>query len=302
MTPYRGLLPFGESESGWFFGRDADVQRLVEKLKSTQFLAVVGPSGSGKSSLALAGLLPALRAGAVPDSDRWIFETIHPGSRPLESLASALLAIDPSLHSSQVLEELQGSDAAFSLRAAAIGRRVLLTVDQAEEVFTLGAGEQAARFFGNLLHAAVPGGPCTVVLTMRADFWSRAAELPAFAQAISAHQYLVGPLDPTALRQVIEQPALLAGLTIQPGLVDVVLDDVADQPGALPLLEHALLEVWERRQDGVLTVEAYAETGGVQGALAARAENIWHSFSPESQTAPLATSCCASRSRGRART
>ena len=284
--PYRGLLPFGESDSQWFFGRDADVQRLIEKLKSSQFLAVLGPSGSGKSSVTMAGLLPALRRGDVPGSHRWAYVTLTPGPRPLESLVSALLELRPELPGPTVLSELGASDAALSLRLGHGDRRLVVTVDQAEEVFTLGHDRLTVeRFFGNLLHASAPGGPCTVILTMRADYYARAATLPALAQTLGAHQYLVGPLDRDGLRQVIEQPALAAGLTLGPGLVDVVLDDVVDQPGALPLLEHALLEVWERRQGTLLTVDAYTATGGVRGALAARAEDIWSSFTGAEQDA-----------------
>ena len=113
---------------------------------------------------------------------------------------------------------------------------------------------------------------------MRADFYPHAAAYPVFAQAVSTHQYLVGPLGRDELRQVIEQPALAAGLALQPGLVEVVLDDVESEPGALPLLEHALLELWERRQADTLTLAAYAETGGVAGAVSTRADQIWASF------------------------
>ena len=123
------------------------------------------------------------------------------------------------------------------------------------------------RFFGNLLHASTPDGPCTVIITMRADFYPHAAAYPTFAQAVSTHQYLVGPLGRDDLRQAIEQPALAVGLALQPGLVEVVLDDVEREPGGLPLLEHALMELWTRRQADTLTLAAYAELGGVAGAV-----------------------------------
>ena len=284
ICPYRGLLPFREGDSALFFGRDRDVQRLVEKLKTSRFLAVVGPSGSGKSSVTLAGLIPALRAGALPGSEAAAIVTFKPGPRPLESLTAAILEVVPTLAAPALLEELRASDTSLSLRVRAAGAPVVLVVDQAEEAFTLCRDPtDRARFFGNLLHASTPDGPCIVVVTIRADFYPHAAAYPTFAQALATHQYLLGPLDRDELRQVIEQPALAAGLALQPGLVEVVLEDVAKEPGALPLLEHALLELWERRQGGMLTLAAYAETGGVAGAVSTRADEIWSSFSATEQ-------------------
>ena len=286
VCPYRGLLPFREADGRWFFGRDGDVQRLLEKLKSSQFLAVLGPSGSGKSSLTMAGVLPALRVGAVSGSESWSIVTCTPGAHPLEALAGVIVEVVPQLSTGMLLDELSSTDAALGVRMRSVRQRVVVVVDQAEEAFALCPDPSArARFFANLVHASARQGPCTVIVTMRADFYPHAAAYPIFAQAVSAHQYLVGPLSREGLRQVIEQPALVAGLRTQPGLVDVVLDDVESEPGALPLLEHTLLELWERRQDNMLTLAGYAETGGVAGALAKRADQIWASFSPTEQTA-----------------
>jgi WD40 repeat protein len=285
-VPYRGLRSFREEDHRWFFGRDRDIQRLVEKLKRRQFLAVVGPSGSGKSSVTLAGLLPRLRAGAVPGSESWAIVTLTPGARPLEALAAAVLQVHPGLPAPAVLSELATGDTALSVRMRGGDQTVALVVDQVEETFTQCEDIEARRrFFGNLLQASAMGGPCTVVITMRADFYPHAADYPALAQALANHQYLVGPLDRDAIRQVIEQPARLAGLSLQQGLVDAIVRDVGVEPGTLPLMEHTLFELWERRRGRTLTLDALAEVGGVAGAVSQRADQIWESFTPEEQTA-----------------
>jgi len=288
VCPYQGLQTFDEEHSEFFFGRDADIQRLVEKLKSSRFLAVLGPSGSGKSSLVRAGLVPALRQGALPGSESWTIRVITPGAHPLTAVAAQLLR----LHSDQAMQStVDGLSAdertlhhAVSLALANRhpAERLVWVVDQAEEIFTLCRDEQErARFFDNLLYAvAVPGGQCVVVLTLRADFYAKTAAYPELGQQMATQQFLVGPLDEEGLRQAIEEPARRVGLDLEPGLAGTILDDIALEPGALPLLEHALLELWERRRGTVLTLEGYRESGEVDGALSKRAEAIFTSFSP----------------------
>jgi DNA-binding beta-propeller fold protein YncE len=285
VTPYRGLQAFDEEHAEFFFGRDADVQRLLEKLKATSFLAVLGPSGSGKSSLARAGLVPALRREAHAVSQGWTLATFRPGAHPLDTLAGHLLSLYPELAAAAVRDQLAADPRTLRLlssRPPAGGTRLLCLVDQCEEVFTLCRDEEERRFFLlNLLHAAAAEGPATVLLTLRADFYARCAAYPLLAQQLAAHQFLVGPMDEEGLRQVIEEPVRLVGLELEAGLVDTILEDVQHQPGALPLLEHALLELWERRRGGMLTLEAYRESGGVEGALAKRADAILASLAPD---------------------
>ncbi len=158
-------------------------------------------------------------------------------------------------------------------------------MDQLEELFTLcqDDGERAA-FLGNLMYAAtIPGGRTVVVAAMRADFYARLAEHPELRSLVAAQQVLLGPLDARGLRRAIEQPAQRAGLELEPGLTRRILTDVADRPGTLPLMEHLLLEVWQRRRGRTLTLEAYAASGGVEGALARRANAIYGGMSPERQ-------------------
>ena len=290
VCPYRGLQTFDEEHAEFFFGRESDVQRLVEKLKASPYLAIVGPSGSGKSSLARAGLVPALRAGALAGSESWAIATLRPGPHPLDTLAAETVALHPDLRAPRVRDDLTADARTLRLlfsRSASIGGesvRFCFLVDQGEEVFTLCRDEhERALFLANLVNASAADGPVSVILTLRADFYARLAAYPELAQQV-AHQYLVGPLGASELREAIAEPAHQVGLELESGLVDQILDDVGDEPGTLPLLEHTLFELWQRRRGRMLTLEAYRETGGVEGALAKRADAIYASLEPEAQT------------------
>ncbi len=282
VTPYRGLEVFEEEHADFFFGRDADVQRLLEKLKTTRFLAVLGASGSGKSSLVRAGVVPALRTAD------WSIAVMRPGAHPLEALAANLVRVGAGVSMHETLDALATDPRTLHLAAtlALVEQpRLLLVVDQFEEVFTLCRDEDERRaFFANLLYAAtIPDGKACVLVAMRADFYHRNSAYPELAQQLAAEQYLVSPLQLDGLRQAVEEPARRVGLTFEPGLVDTIVEDVAEQPGGLPLLEHALLELWRRRAGGTLTLAGYRETGGVEGAIAKRAEQIFEAFEPEQQ-------------------
>jgi WD40 repeat protein len=285
VSPYRGLEVFEEEHAEFFFGRDADVQRLLEKLKGSRFLAVLGASGSGKSSLVRAGLVPALRHGAPSGEKRCEIAILRPGAHPLETLAAQLARLHGGRAMQHTLDALAGDSRTLHLAGSLAlaerpGTRLLLFVDQFEEVFTLCRDErERTAFFANLLYAAtIPDGGTVVLLAMRADFYDRCGAYPELAQQLAAAQYLVSPLRPDGLRHAVEEPARLAGLAFEPGLVATILEGVADQPGALPLLEHALFELWRRRSGGMLTLAGYRESGGVQGAIAKRAEEVFESL------------------------
>jgi formylglycine-generating enzyme required for sulfatase activity/energy-coupling factor transporter ATP-binding protein EcfA2 len=289
--PYRGLQTFEEQHAAFFFGREADTQRLLEQLRASRFLAVLGSSGSGKSSLVRAGLVPALRAGGLAGSDRWRVRVIRPGARPLAALAAELLDLRARGAMTQTLDEMAHDSRALhlavelSLARERPDARVLLVVDQFEEVFTLCRSEtERAATLDNLVHATtIPGGRTVVVLTMRADWYPRLAAYPLLAQLAQARQALVGALGEDALRLVITEPAARAGLDLEAGLVDTILDDVRGEPGGLPLLEHALLETWERRVGATLTLEGYRASGGVRDSLCARAEQVFTQLAPTEQ-------------------
>ncbi len=291
VCPYRGLETFDEEHAEFFFGREAVVQRALEKLKGARFLAVVGASGSGKSSLVRAGVIPALRAGRLEGSSAWQIRVMVPGAQPLTTLAAHLTRLNANGGIVRTLDELGRDQRTLHLAGAALlvdrpaSERIVWVVDQGEEIFTLCRDErERSQFLANLLYAAsAPDGRTSVIVTLRADFYARLAAYPEIAQAVASHQFLVGPMDRDDLRRVIEEPARRAGLAIDPGLVDTILDDVAHSPGALPLLEHALLELWNRGGGRRLTFEDYRASGGVDGALSQAADDLYASFSPAQQ-------------------
>ena len=281
--PYRGLDVFEEKHARFFFGRKAQVDwllshRLTPMAESShvqRFLAILGPSGSGKSSLARAGLIPALRSGKISGSEIWPVTILRPGAQPLEALAGAVETAGETSGGAiydRIADQQNGERSLHRAIHLTLGEpsragRLVVLVDQFEEVFTLCADESARRaFIANLLHAAtVVGGPTLVLLTMRVDFLGKCAAYPDLAAALSDGQELVGPMSEDELRLAIERPAELAGCALEQGLTDLLLQDVQGQAGALPLLEYTLLEIWNRRQGRRLTVAAYKELGGVQG-------------------------------------
>lgn len=291
--PYRGLEMFDEPHARFFFGREAVTQYLVETLRSTRFLAVIGPSGSGKSSIVRAGLLPRIRRGALPFSDHWRYCIIKPGGHPLEELAVSLADMKQQAHVQSLLKSLEADERELHLEVRLMLRgqpketRVCLVVDQFEELFTLCENRvERLHFIDTLRYAAtVMGGQTVVLCTMRADFMARAAEYPSLAEILSAYQFIISPMDEADLRRVIEEPAQLVGSGFEKGLVDDILQDTGYAPGALPLLEHALLQLWEQRHgDNTMTLQTYREIGGVQGALAKRADDTFATLSFAQQT------------------
>jgi WD40 repeat protein/energy-coupling factor transporter ATP-binding protein EcfA2 len=291
VCPYRGLQTFDEEHAQYFYGRDGDIQRVIEKLKATRFLAVVGPSGSGKSSLVRAGVIPAIKKGVLHESDTWAVRVFTPGARPLTALAANLLRLYPQESMNKTLDQLNEDERTLHL-SVSLGlsgqpqtARTVLLIDQFEEIFTLCHDErERQQFLANLLYAAfIPDGQTIILLTLRADFYHKCAAYPELSSRLSAQQFLVSLMSAENLRQAIEEPAWHTGLEFEQGLVETILSDVENQPGALPLLEHALLELWERRRGTMLTLEAYRESGGVEGAIAKRADTIYNSLSVEQQ-------------------
>jgi WD40 repeat protein len=288
--PYRGLEAFDEQHAALFFGREDDTRRLCERLSAARFVAVLGPSGSGKSSIVKAGLIPALREDALAHSAGWTIRSMTPGAGPLTGLAAQVSHVASGESMQRTLDGLAADRRTLdqAIASALADRptkdRVVLVVDQLEELFTLCRDEnERAAFLGNLTYAAtIPGGRTIVVVTLRADFYYRCAPYAALRNALALQHVLIGPLGDEGLRRAIEEPAWAAGLTLEPGLVDTIVADVGDRPGTLPLLQHVLLQVWQRRRGRLLTVEAYRESGGVQGALAKHADAVYNELS-ESQ-------------------
>jgi WD40 repeat protein len=300
-SPYLGLLTFQESHADLFFGRDALIADLLERVRRAPFLGVLGASGSGKSSVVRAGLLPMLKSGGLPGSETWRYITFKPGARPLDALAVELAKLQGG-DLSQALNlsmQLAESDRALLfaielLLDRAAGQRLVLVIDQFEEVWTQMPLEEEARsafvkqqqlpFIQRLLTAlTMPDTPLMVILTMRIDFLHRVTDEPALANAISEHNVIVSPMTAAELREMIVRPVELAGGDFEPGLVDELVEH--GQRGALPLLEYTLAELWkEREANGMMTWEAYRALGGVEGALAARADALLgEHYNPEQQ-------------------
>src|SRR6266536_5875390 len=301
-NPYKGLRAFTRDDAADFFGRDALIEELagtIERFLSAEkptapasrLLTVIGPSGSGKSSVVMAGLLPGLQKSALPGSEAWVYlDPVAPGKRPLESL---ILAFAPRLpeRSLQAIRHDLEDDSARGLHLLATqlvkrpGVKVVLTIDQFEELFTQTLSEQERQHFIDLLVAAVtePRGPLIVLLTLRADFYDRPMHYLQLSQLIEAHHTSVLPMNPHELRAVIEQPAILPDvqLLFEGNLVGDLLFEAQGQAGALPLLEFTLDQLFHLREGHWLTRKAYQQIGGVKGALAKHAESTYTSLPSE---------------------
>jgi WD40 repeat protein len=280
--PYKGLESFQPEDAGYFFGREELVAHLLARLAESPFLAVIGGSGSGKSSLLRAGVVPALWAGALPHSKDWVLRIMTPGREPLEELAMRVSLLQ-GLASGSLLADLRADPRHLGLavRQALLDApepvRVVLVIDQLEELFTLGRSDEERQLFLEALLGAVAQGDgrAVVVAAVRADFYGRLAGYAAFAAAVRDNQVLVSAMSDLELKRAIEQPASAAGLSTEPGLAEVMVQDLAGEPGALPLLSHALLETWKRRRGRTLTVAGYLESGGVREAIARTADRVF---------------------------
>jgi WD40 repeat protein/class 3 adenylate cyclase len=308
--PFKGLQYFDEKDSDLFFGRELLIAKLVDRLRETKFLSVIiGASGSGKSSLVRAGLIPALKKGQPliggikpPEgSAGWIVHVITPTAHPLQALATELTRESESVTAAATLiDDLMQDPRSLTLFLARQHpkQHTLLVLDQFEELFTLCRDEfEREAFIDNLLTTLTPSplrpspdgrgvggeGKITLILTLRADFYAHLAQYPELREAVAKQQEYIGPMTTDELRSAIEEPAKRGHWAFEPGLVDLILRDVGDEPGALPLLSHALLETWKRRAGHTLTLKGYADAGGVRGAIAHTAESVYQNLSSEEQ-------------------
>lgn len=283
-SPYVGLASFQEQDADRFFGREKLTQQLVARVETSRFVVIAGPSGSGKSSLARAGLIPALKRGALAGSERWLYETLAPGRHPLAELGRVVASLTKELKAGDDLEREGRTDATRLHRwlETALGdqrgRRAILLVDQFEETFTQVADESERAAFLNLLvyAATAENGRVTIVCATRSDFIGNWAAYPNLNAQLSYGVNQIPPMQPDELVSAIARPALQVGLRIDPELVKQILDDMRDAPGALPLMQFALQDLFEyaRSKGGVLalTRDDYLERGGLQKALARHAD------------------------------
>ncbi|MDH4116700.1 MAG: protein kinase [Acidimicrobiia bacterium] len=280
-NPYRGLRAFGEDDAGRFYGRERLVERLITRLGSTgaqgRFVVLVGPSGSGKSSVVRAGVVPALREGAVTGSDRWFIVSMSPGRRPFEALEDALrsIAVSPPV---DLLEQLlnHGISNAVRLLIPDPSAQLVVVVDQLEELFSHAAPADANAFMTALADTAGDRyAGVKVIATLRADFYDHPLRHTEFGELVRLGTEVITPMNAEELERAITAPAAEVGVPFESGLVAVIASDMAGQPTALPLMQYALTELFERRSGSVITTSAYRELGGVSAALARRADALY---------------------------
>ncbi|MBP5977102.1 CHAT domain-containing protein, partial [Brasilonema sp. CT11] len=290
-NPYQGLSAFGEEDAAFFFGRDTFVNSLVQATRSQSLVAVIGPSGSGKSSVVFAGLIPQLRG-----EGNWVIESFRPGNQPFYQLASALVRqLEPEIGETEKLRAAAGLAADIqqgkvtlqqvvsSIRELNSDKRLLLFADQFEELYTLCQKEEQERFTDILLEA-IHQKILTLVFTLRADFYGYVLSYRPFRDALQEFTpQLVSSMSREELQAAIALPAQKLEVQFEEQLQERILDDVGREPGNLPLLEFALTRLWSKQENRLLTHQAYTEIGGVKKALANHAEQIYRQLSPTEQ-------------------
>lgn len=283
--PYLGLDAFREGSRQYFFGRQQLSETLIEHLHKQKLLAVVGASGSGKSSLVRAGLIPALRAGRVPGSENWVYyPPTLPGANPLLALARVLkpAGVDEKWDERTAEAALRDPGHFVSVIAAQTKSWAVIVIDQFEEIFTLCQDDAVRRAFSAGLLRLLDAGH-VIIVTMRTDFEARIALLPELQPRFEAAVVSVTPLSAAELREAILAPASLVGLKFEEGVVNALVEDILGEPAGLPLLQFTLLKLWEHRDHNRVTWEAYKRLGGGRKALAKAADEFFDRLIQEDQ-------------------
>jgi WD40 repeat protein len=287
LCPYLGLDSFHEANQSIFFGRERLVSELVRKLKTVRFLAVLGSSGSGKSSLVRAGLIPALKQHSPSGDAAWIYlPPMVPGSNPLANLVRLVMPNTGALQlQAEIHRLLQKPARLIQLMSEHFDKNVVLVVDQFEEVFTLCTDEETRHCFVDSLIELSQRADAQdrVIVTMRSDFESQIVRLSNLQPSFEQAAVRITPLNASELREAIEAPAARIGLKFEEGVVDSLLNDTLGEPAALPLLQFTLLKLWEHRECNRITWEAYKKLGGGRQALARSADEFYSRLIPEEQ-------------------
>jgi DNA-binding SARP family transcriptional activator/tRNA A-37 threonylcarbamoyl transferase component Bud32/WD40 repeat protein len=287
VNPYKGLRAFQESDAEDFRGRDRLIDRLLHQLAEPgpagRLVAAVGPSGSGKSSLVRAGLIPRIRTGAIAGSDTWFVTTMIPGPRPFDELEAALnrIAVAPTAGLAETMSATpRGITRAVNSTVPDETSELLLVIDQFEELFTLADEASRAAFLDGLVTAVTdPRARLRVVATIRADHWHRPLQHPELAQLLETSAITVTPMVADELERAIVDPARSMGVSFEAGLVADIVAEVHDQPGALPLMQYLLTELFDEREAGLMELDTYRRLGGVAGGLARRADDLYNESS-----------------------
>ena len=286
ICPYMGLNAFSTEDDKYFYGREILNQQLIYQTKNAPFIAVVGASGSGKSSLIQAGLIPALRQGKqIPNSEKWLIKTLRPGKNPLQAINNYQLSINNYYQEDKKSPPLSPENFVYWLRTLPQPMLVLV-IDQFEELFTLASIEENKKFLEIVISGVkYASDRFKLIITLRADFITSCLEIPDLTKLLQNSSLLVPPqLNEDDYRRVIIKPAEQVGLKVEPELVEVLLRDLDNSVGDLPLLEFVLEKLWQHRQQGELTLKIYQEKlGGIKGALERSCQAIYQSLSPESQ-------------------
>jgi WD40 repeat protein/serine/threonine protein kinase len=289
-NPYKGLRAFQESDAADFFGREAFVSEMLKRLRQGEkFLSIVGPSGSGKSSAIRAGLIPALRNGTISDGEALYIADFIPGIQPITALAEALISVSP-IELPNLEEQLRDSERGLIWAVDNILQNddgeVLLFIDQFEEVFILVQDEAERERFLNSIYTITndPESRLRVIITLRADFYDRPLMYENFGKLIQQHTQVVLPLSANEIERAIVGPAQRVGLKVDTQLIAAMVGDVREEPGALPLLQYALTELFEQStQEGQLSHTVYEQSGGIYGVLAKRANELYEKLTAEQQ-------------------
>ncbi|MGI9416197.1 MAG: protein kinase domain-containing protein [Geminicoccaceae bacterium] len=285
--PYKGLAAYQSEDAEFFHGREGLVDEIVRRVQLNRVLIIGGPSGSGKSSLMRAGLIPAIRAGTLPGSDHWHVAVFTPGRDPLADLYVQLSRGHTATNTDISIDQVIAHPSLARYVGAATETPCLLCIDQFEELFTLTPPEQRQRFVDALSAMADPAdSKVKIVLCLRADFYAACADIPWLADRISENQMLVGPMTGPELRRAITEPARVASLFLEDPLIDAVLEEAGGEAGSLPLVAHALLETWARREGNMMTLKGFREAGGVAGAISQTADALFeHRFDEQEKAA-----------------
>jgi len=281
VNPYKGLAAFGEADADDFFGRESLVHELVSKADASRFVVVTGPSGSGKSSVVRAGVLPRLRARGS------LVVSMTPGAHPMDELETGLLRIATEPLGS-LLEQLTADERGLARAVKRVlpddGSELVLVVDQFEELFIVTPDDRRDWFLEAVAYAVTEErSQLRVITTLRADFYDRPLQHPAVSELVRANTVAVSPLSGEELDAAITGPAARLGVIVEPALVAELVGEVRGNPAALPMLQFALTEGYEQRSAGRMDLDAYHEIGGITGAVANRADELHEALSAEQQ-------------------
>ena len=290
--PYKGLGTFEETDADLFFGRENFVNDLVGRVGKTRTVFVTGPSGSGKSSLVRAGLLPALKHGALPNSQDWLYASLKPGRDPFESLAGAFSRLKSPDLANYFRQNSSRPEALNECVESALSdnpnHRLLLFIDQLEELFTQNSVEKAASFIETLAHAiGLSDGRLILLFAMRSDFISTCATFPSLNALLNQQLIQITAMQPDELVRAIAKPVTRVGLVIEPGLIAQIIQDMQGEPGALPLMQFALKDLFDARQAAggsiALSLADYHDRGGIHKALERHANEVFKDLDPREQ-------------------